>query len=291
VLAVPRATRRMRVTSVNATILVALILSPALWPADSALTFSRTLGGSTGPSVINAIATDRAGNIIAAGTTSAFDFPVTNGSTNSGTQIAESFDAGNTWKPLGNLPSGSAYLLALDASTPPLLFAGGTGGLFRSGDGGKSWSATTPFVSMNCTAVSPFCGVIALAADPVYPRTLYAGGAFGIFKTTDGGVSWQPALTGSPLPDGSAVYYISIDPFQPAVIYAGAGSGPVPWISEASMAANPGPNIPSRITTPAITADRASASIPSPRAAFITAARKAYTSAPTAVGPGPNLPP
>jgi uncharacterized protein (TIGR03437 family) len=216
----------MRVTSVKATILVALILSPALWPADSPLVFSRTLGGSTGPSIINTIATDPAGNIIAAGTTSAFDFPVTNGSSNSGTQIAESFDSGNTWKPLGNLPSGSAYLLALDASTPPLLFAGGTGGLFRSGDGGKSWSATSAFVSLNCTAVSPFCGVIALAADPVYPRILYAGGAFGIFKTMDGGASWQPLLTGSLLPAGSAVYYISIDPFQPAVIYAGAGSGP-----------------------------------------------------------------
>ena len=214
----------MRVTSLNATILLAFILATATW-ADSALTFSRTLGGSTGSSVINAIATDPAGNLIVAGTTSAFDFPVTNGSSNSGTQIAESFDSGNTWKPLGNLPSGSAYLLALDASTPPLLFAGGTGGLFRSGDGGQSWSATSPVVSMNCTAVSPFCGIIALAADPVYPRTLYAGGAFGIFKTTDGGLTWQSLLAGSALPNGSAVYYIAIDPFQPAVIYAGTGPG------------------------------------------------------------------
>ena len=134
------------------------------------------MGGNTGSSQINAIAADPAGNVIVAGTTSAFDFPVTNGSSNSGTQIAQSLDFGQTWAPLRNLPSGSGYVLALDASTPPLLFAGGTGGLFRSSDGGKSWVATAFPVSFQCEIVSPFCGVTALAADPVRPQTIYAGG-------------------------------------------------------------------------------------------------------------------
>jgi hypothetical protein len=79
--------------------LVALLLSGALSAADSALTFSRTLGGKSGSTVINVIATDPSGNIVVAGTTSAFDFPVTSGSSNSGTQIAESLDSGNTWNP------------------------------------------------------------------------------------------------------------------------------------------------------------------------------------------------
>jgi len=224
VLALPGATRRMRVTPVNETILVTLLVLPAALAADSALSFSRTLGGSTGTTVINAMATDPSGNIIVAGTTTAFDFPVTNGSSNSGTQIAQSLDYGKTWSPPGNLLSGSAYVLAIDASTPPLLFAGGTDGVFRSGDGGKSWSATSPVIPPNCTLASPFCGVTALAADPVYPQTLYAGGSFGVLKTTDGGVTWQPSQAASALPNGSTVCYISIDPFQPSVIYASAGS-------------------------------------------------------------------
>jgi len=61
----------MRVTSVNQAVLIAIILSPALRTADSALTFSRTFGGATGTTVVNAIATDPSGNIIVSGTTTA----------------------------------------------------------------------------------------------------------------------------------------------------------------------------------------------------------------------------
>jgi hypothetical protein len=103
-----------------------MVLAQSAAAGDSARIFSRTLGGSMGTTAISSVATDSSGSVIVAGTTSSFDFPVTNGSVNSGTAIAESFDAGKTWKPLGNLPAGSTYVLARDASIPPLLFAGGT---------------------------------------------------------------------------------------------------------------------------------------------------------------------
>ena len=50
-----------------------------LWCADCALLITRTFGGSGGESV-TAIATDRDGFVIAAGSTSSYDFPVTDGS-------------------------------------------------------------------------------------------------------------------------------------------------------------------------------------------------------------------
>jgi photosystem II stability/assembly factor-like uncharacterized protein len=145
-----------------------------------------------GTTTISAIETDSSGNVIVAGTTSSFDFPVTNSSVNSRTAIAESFDSGKTWKPLGNLPADSTYVLARDASTPPLLFAGGRTGVFRSNDGGKAWALVAGPAPLNCG--NPICDLNAVTANPVRPGTVYAGGSLGIMKTTNGGASWQAAM-------------------------------------------------------------------------------------------------
>lgn len=189
---------------------------------DSARIFSRTLGGSSGITTINTIATDSSGNVIVAGTTSAFDFPVANGSINSGTAIAKSFDSGKTWRPLGNLPAASTHVLARDASTPSVFFAGGRGGVFRSNDAGKTWVLSASPAQLNCG--NPICGLNAVTADLVHPGTVYAGGIFGIRKTTDGRASGQPAQTGITVPTGPGISFVAIDPFHPNVVYTEAGS-------------------------------------------------------------------
>src|SRR5438445_13664732 len=94
------------------------------------------------------------------------------------------------WHGTGNIAA-----LAIDPLTPTTLYAGTCDrGLFKSTDGGASWTAT------GLTNIS----VSALAIDPKTPTTLYAGavtvdcatGALlppveaGVFKSTDGGASW-----------------------------------------------------------------------------------------------------
>ena len=79
--------------------------------------------------------------------------------------------------------------------TPTTLYAGtarGTpgGGVFKSTDGGASWSP----VNTGLTYTS--LHVPALALDPTTPTTLYAGTDDGVFKSTDGGGSWSPVNTG-----------------------------------------------------------------------------------------------
>ena len=69
--------------------------------------------------------------------------------------------------------------LAIDPATPTTLYAGTSGGVYKSTDGGGNWSAVN--TGLGSAAVS------ALAVDPVTPTTLYAGTAGGVFKSTDGG--------------------------------------------------------------------------------------------------------
>jgi hypothetical protein len=71
------------------------------------------------------------------------------------------------------------------------------------------------------TSIGPDGGGIisALALDPLTPTTLYAG-TDGIFKSTDGGATWQAASTG--LTNNLDVLTLAIDPATSTTLYAGA---------------------------------------------------------------------
>ena len=105
--------------------------------------------------------------------------------------------------------------LAIDPSTPATVYAGTNGGVFKSANGGTSW-----------TAVLTSTEVLALAIDPSTPATLYAGTFGGVFKTTNGGDSWTAVNSG--LTNTTLDSPLAIDPSTPATLYAGAsGSGGV----------------------------------------------------------------
>src|SRR5438128_6635374 len=95
--------------------------------------------------------------------------------------------------------------LAIDPLTPTTLYAGTYGGgVFKSTDGGASWSSTAPLFP-GYVGCEPCGGVLALAIDPLIPTTLFAGTdvivAYDdewhilyepiplVFKSTDGGMS------------------------------------------------------------------------------------------------------
>ena len=60
--------------------------------------------------------------------------------------------------------------------------------------------------------------VTALAIDPVWPGTVYAGTAFdGVFKTTDGGATWQAVNAGL---TNSVVFALAVHPTVSGVLYA-----------------------------------------------------------------------
>src|SRR5207248_1561760 len=81
------------------------------------------------------------------------------------------------------------WTLAIDPQTPATLYAGtGTlplpwqaGAVFKSTNGGGSWSAV----------ITGLYDVFVLAIDPLTPTTLYIGDGGNAYKSINGGGSWS----------------------------------------------------------------------------------------------------
>jgi photosystem II stability/assembly factor-like uncharacterized protein len=109
----------------------------------------------------------------------------------------------------------------IDPQTPSTIFAATLDGILKSTDGGTSWS---PVNSGLPADAGRGYGITSLAIDPQNPTTIYAGiyggnavRSGGVFKTTDGGDSWNAAKSG--LPDGGVIA-LAINPQNPGTIYA-----------------------------------------------------------------------
>jgi photosystem II stability/assembly factor-like uncharacterized protein len=120
--------------------------------------------------------------------------------------VLRSADGGETWHAADGLP-GMSVLSLLRAPTG-VMYATNARSLYRSADGGATWSeievATPVFRSGTLREEVSFVGVSLrlLAVDPTAPATLYAERTLslfsgGLWRSSDGGVSWQPAGLGS----------------------------------------------------------------------------------------------
>lgn len=119
------------------------------------------------------------------------------------------------WTSTGG-PPGLVYALALDPQNAGVMYAGtGSGGLFKSTNGGQDWVASSQGL--------PSKAVFALAIDPTHPATVYAGTNKGVYRSDDAAATWLPATSAIPLDSSgsSYIYALSVDPRQPATLYAG----------------------------------------------------------------------
>jgi photosystem II stability/assembly factor-like uncharacterized protein len=128
--------------------------------------------------------------------------------------LLRSEDGGRTWSRVeAGLPGFGVSLLA----TPNVLLAGTSEGVFRSGDRGLSWRASSQGLAATRIA--------GLAVDPE-TGWLYAGqlGA-APFRSTDGGASWVSLRRGIGPEAGSFSGPLAVDPQSPSRVYAGFAAG------------------------------------------------------------------
>ena len=132
-----------------------------------------------------------------------------------GQGVYKSMDAGKTWQLMGLEKTGRISRILIDPKNPDVVLIGALGhaygpqqerGVYRTTDGGKTWDRVL-FTDENT-------GCSDMAMDPSNPRVIFAGmwpleihtwgresggPGSGLFKSTDGGVTWK-RLTGNGLP-------------------------------------------------------------------------------------------
>ena len=112
------------------------------------------------------------------------------------------------------------------AAQGPLWSSGGERGLYKTTDGGKTWSAVL--------SISENTGVTDVALDPRNPSVVYAaayqrrrhvwtlidgGPESGLHKSTDGGKTWRKINSGLPGGDKGRIG-LAVSPVNPDVVYA-----------------------------------------------------------------------
>ena len=158
-------------------------------------------------------------------------------STSIGRGIYRSTDGGKTWKFLGLGQSERIHRIIIDprnsdtawvAAMGPLWGDGGERGVYKTSDGGNRWRAVLPG--------GKDTGASELVMDPSNPNRLYAslwsfrrtpsgfrsgGSDSGLYRSIDGGETWQPLGMIEGLPKGQlGRIALALAPSQPRTVYA-----------------------------------------------------------------------
>jgi photosystem II stability/assembly factor-like uncharacterized protein len=152
-----------------------------------------------------------------------------------GDGVYVSDDGGTSWRNVGLPESEHIHKIVVHpdsanvvyvASAGPLWRDGGERGVYKTSDGGKTWK--------RILHISDMTGVSDLVMDPRNPKVMYAaahqrrrhvwtyiggGPESGIYKTTDGGKTWEKANSGLPAVDLGRIG-LAISPADPEVLYA-----------------------------------------------------------------------
>ena len=156
-----------------------------------------------------------------------------------GDGVYKSLDGGRTWSNTGLRTSEHIGQILIDPRDPDVVYAaamgglwapGGDRGLFKTTDGGASW---TPVLE-----ISENTGIADVAMDPRDPDVLYAvafqrrrhvgvliagGPESGVWKSTDGGDTWRDITQGLPPGDLGRIA-LAVSPIDPDVVYANAAA-------------------------------------------------------------------
>jgi photosystem II stability/assembly factor-like uncharacterized protein len=158
-----------------------------------------------------------------------------------GDGVYRSLNGGKTWVNMGLGKSEHIGRILVDPRDPdvvyvaaegPLWSAGGERGLYKTADGGKTWTQSLK--------ISDDTGISSAEFDPANTDTIYAaayqrrrsvaafmggGPESAIYKTEDAGKTWRKLTVGLPQGDVGKIG-LAVSPIDPRVVYATVEAGP-----------------------------------------------------------------
>ncbi|MFK7928949.1 MAG: WD40/YVTN/BNR-like repeat-containing protein, partial [Myxococcota bacterium] len=159
------------------------------------------------------------------------------GNVSHGDGVWKSTDAGRTWQHVGLADSRHVTRLRIHPKDPERVYASVLGhlfgdseerGVYRTTDGGETWQQVL--------TAGPAAGAVDLILDPTNPRILYAstwrirrtpyslesgGEGSALWKSTDGGDTWEDISSGEGLPEGPlGIIGVTVSPTDPDNLYA-----------------------------------------------------------------------
>jgi photosystem II stability/assembly factor-like uncharacterized protein len=156
-----------------------------------------------------------------------------------GVGMYKSTDNAKTWQHVGLIDTGTIGRIVIHPTDPNVVYVASAGqewvenemrGVYKTADGGKTWT--------HSLKISPKTGVNDIAMDPKDPNTLYAGAwqrqrrkwndprveagfsEGGIFKTIDGGKTWNRLTNGLPASSVLGRIGVAVAASNPSVVYA-----------------------------------------------------------------------
>lgn len=153
-----------------------------------------------------------------------------------GTGVFKSTDGGKSWANMGLTDSHHIGKVIIDPKDNNIVFVAALGhlftendqrGLYKTTDGGKTWKRVL--------YISPKTGVIDVVMHPKDPNTLYAaswqrdrkawnfvecGPESALFKSTDGGETWETIKNGFPQTEYVGRIGLAVTPAKPDTVYA-----------------------------------------------------------------------
>jgi photosystem II stability/assembly factor-like uncharacterized protein len=113
--------------------------------------------------------------------------------------------------------------LGMDPTRPSILYAGTSGGVYKSIDQAGHWEkANNGLVPTDMLKTSRALNVTAIQVDPYEPDTIYAATLAGLYKTTDAAKAWK--RIGASLAD-QMIFAMVLDRTRRGVIYIAGRDG------------------------------------------------------------------